>query len=100
MEQGRITNPMGYDSATDHYVPITWPGAFALIGKELRGLSHPNQAGFYTSGRPSNAILSSTALIVLVMVCRARSEADAARRLRPPSPTARESSLVSASSSS
>ena len=43
------------------------------------------------------AILSSTDLIVLVMLCRARSEADAARRLRPPSPTARESSLVSAS---
>ena len=43
------------------------------------------------------AILSSTALIVLVMLCRARSEADAARRLRPPSPTARESSLVNAS---
>ena len=43
------------------------------------------------------AILSSTALIVLVMLCRARSEADAALRLRPPSPTARDSSLVSAS---
>ena len=46
------------------------------------------------------AIFSSTALIDLVMLCRARSEADAARRLRPPSPTARESSLVSASISS
>ena len=43
------------------------------------------------------AILSSTALIVLPMLCRARSEADAALRLRPPSPTARDSSLVSAS---
>ena len=43
------------------------------------------------------AILSTTDLIVLVMLCRARSEADAARRLRPPSPTARESSEVSAS---
>ena len=43
------------------------------------------------------AILSSTALIVLVMLCRARSAAEAARRLRPPSPTARESSAVSAS---
>ena len=43
------------------------------------------------------AILSTTDLIVLVMLCRARSEADPARRLRPPSPTARESSLVSAS---
>ena len=34
------------------------------------------------------------------MLCRARSEAETARRLRPPSPTARESSLVSASISS
>src|SRR5229473_2305757 len=43
------------------------------------------------------AILSSTDLIVLPTLCRARSEADIARRLRPPSPTARESSLASAS---
>ena len=43
------------------------------------------------------AILSTTALMDLVTLCRARSEADAARRLRPPSPTARESSRVSAS---
>ena len=43
------------------------------------------------------AILSTTALIVFVMLWRARSEADAARRLRPPSPTARESSEVNAS---
>jgi hypothetical protein len=43
------------------------------------------------------AILSRTDLIVLLMLCRARSEADAARRLRPPSPTARESSEVNES---
>jgi molybdopterin-dependent oxidoreductase alpha subunit len=53
-EQGRITHPMVYDSATDHYVPIDWSNAFALIGEELRSLSHPNQAEFYTSGRSSN----------------------------------------------
>src|SRR5271155_2595799 len=53
-EQGRITHPMVYDSAADHYVPIDWPCAFALIGEELRSLSHPNQAEFYTSGRSSN----------------------------------------------
>src|ERR1700722_11316273 len=40
------------------------------------------------------AILSSTDLIVLVIVCRARSEADLALRSRPPNPTARESSLL------
>ena len=43
------------------------------------------------------AILSSTDLIDLVILWRARSEAEAARRLRPPSPTARPSSFVSAS---
>jgi anaerobic selenocysteine-containing dehydrogenase len=53
-EQGRITHPMVYDSATDHYVPIDWTNAFTLIGEELRALSHPNQAEFYTSGRSSN----------------------------------------------
>ena len=46
------------------------------------------------------AIFSTTALIVLVTLWRARSEADAALRLRPPRPTARESSCVSASISS
>jgi len=53
-EQGRITHPMIYDSATDHYVAIEWPKAFALIGEKLRGLSHPNQAEFYTSVWSSN----------------------------------------------
>jgi formate dehydrogenase major subunit len=53
-EQGRITHPMVYDSGTDHYVPVDWEKAFALVGKELRALSHPSQAEFYTSGRSSN----------------------------------------------
>jgi formate dehydrogenase major subunit len=53
-EQGRITHPMVYDSATDHYVPIDWEKAFELVGRELRTLSNPSQAEFYTSGRSSN----------------------------------------------
>jgi formate dehydrogenase major subunit len=53
-EQGRITRPMVYDPGTDHYVPVDWEKAFALVGEELRALSHPNQAEFYTSGRSSN----------------------------------------------
>ena len=53
-EQGRLTEPMRYDAATDHYVPISWDEAFALIGRELRALSSPNEADFYTSGRTSN----------------------------------------------
>jgi molybdopterin-dependent oxidoreductase alpha subunit len=53
-EQGRLTEPMRYDAASDHYVPIAWDEAFALIGRELRALDSPDQAEFYTSGRTSN----------------------------------------------
>jgi molybdopterin-dependent oxidoreductase alpha subunit len=53
-EQGRLTEPMRYDAASDHYVPIAWEEAFALIGRELRALKSPNDAEFYTSGRTSN----------------------------------------------
>ncbi len=52
--QGRLTEPMRYDAATDHYVPCDWDDAFALIGEHLRGLDSPDQAEFYTSGRTSN----------------------------------------------
>jgi molybdopterin-dependent oxidoreductase alpha subunit len=52
--QGRLTEPMTYDAASDKYVPITWSNAFALVGSRLRGLSSPNEASFYTSGRLSN----------------------------------------------
>src|SRR5258708_524358 len=53
-EQGRLTEPMRYDAETDHYVPIEWDEAFALIACELNALDDPNQAEFYTSGRTSN----------------------------------------------
>jgi len=53
-EQGRLTEPMRYDSATDHYLPVSWDEAFALIGRELNSLADPNEAEFYTSGRTSN----------------------------------------------
>ncbi|QDL53791.1 FdhF/YdeP family oxidoreductase [Rhodoferax aquaticus] len=53
-DQGRLTEPMVYDAATDHYKAITWDDAFALIAKHLNGLPDPNQAIFYTSGRASN----------------------------------------------
>ncbi|MFP3458107.1 CbbBc protein, partial [Psychrobacter sp. SIMBA_152] len=46
--------PMCYDADTDRYKPISWEAAFALIAKHLQGLSSPNQAEFYTSGRASN----------------------------------------------
>ena len=53
-EQGRLTEPMRYDPVTDHYVPIDWSDAFALIARELNALRDPNEAEFYTSGRTSN----------------------------------------------
>jgi molybdopterin-dependent oxidoreductase alpha subunit len=52
--QGRLTEPMRYDAATDHYVPVSWNDAFALIGQHLRALDSPHQAEFYTSGRTAN----------------------------------------------
>ncbi|QDU59705.1 Formate dehydrogenase H [Planctomycetes bacterium Pan216] len=52
--QGRLTHPMRYNAETDHYEPIEWKDAFALIGSKLQGLNHPNEAIFYTSGRTSN----------------------------------------------
>ncbi|RBO82962.1 FdhF/YdeP family oxidoreductase [Nocardia puris] len=52
--QGRLTEPMSYDPATDRYLPISWPEAFELAGRTLRELDDPNQAAFYTSGRLGN----------------------------------------------
>jgi molybdopterin-dependent oxidoreductase alpha subunit len=52
--QGRLTEPMRYDAATDHYVPCSWDEAFETIGRHLRGLASPHQAEFYTSGRTPN----------------------------------------------
>ena len=53
-DQGRLTEPMRYDAASDKYVPVSWEDAFALVGEHLRGLDSPNRAAFYTSGRLSN----------------------------------------------
>jgi molybdopterin-dependent oxidoreductase alpha subunit len=53
-EQGRLAEPMRYNSATDHYEPISWDDAFAMIGRHLRALETPDRADFYTSGRASN----------------------------------------------
>ena len=52
--QGRLTEPMRYDAATDKYVPVSWDDAFAMIGRHLRSLDSPDQAEFYTSGRTAN----------------------------------------------
>ncbi|XUM03140.1 FdhF/YdeP family oxidoreductase [Streptomyces venezuelae ATCC 10712] len=52
--EGRLTEPMVYDPGSDHYVPISWKDAFALVGRTLRGLDDPNRAAYYTSGRLGN----------------------------------------------
>jgi molybdopterin-dependent oxidoreductase alpha subunit len=51
---GRLTHPMRWDEASDTYVPVSWDTAISEIAATLRGLSDPDQALFYTSGRTSN----------------------------------------------
>uniref|UniRef100_UPI000AB1D675 molybdopterin-dependent oxidoreductase n=1 Tax=Streptomyces lushanensis TaxID=1434255 RepID=UPI000AB1D675 len=55
-QQGRITQPMLLDTAEDpeHYRPVSWERAFAVIAEELTALGSPDEALFYTSGRTSN----------------------------------------------
>ncbi|MFI5755224.1 FdhF/YdeP family oxidoreductase [Streptomyces sp. NPDC051569] len=42
----------GHDG--DHYRPVSWERAFAIIAEELTALDSPDEALFYTSGRTSN----------------------------------------------
>ena len=51
---GRLTEPLVLRSGTVHYEPISWENAYQLIADELKGLNHPDEAIFYTSGRSSN----------------------------------------------
>lgn len=53
-QHGRLTAPMEYDSASDHYRPVSWERAFAIVAQHLRALPDPDQATFYTSGRTAN----------------------------------------------
>ncbi|WP_427017915.1 FdhF/YdeP family oxidoreductase [Pseudarthrobacter sp. P1] len=53
-QQGRLVEPMYKPSGEDHYRPIGWNEAFAVIARELNSLDSPNEATFYTSGRTSN----------------------------------------------
>ena len=53
-QQGRITHPMIKRPGGTHYEPIEWAEAFQLIASQLRALSSPDEAVFYTSGRTSN----------------------------------------------
>lgn len=52
--QGRLTEPLRYNRETDHYEPISWEAAFALIARHIHAMDNPNQMELYTSGRASN----------------------------------------------
>ncbi len=54
-QQGRLTEPLRYDPATDRYVRTGWDEAFAAIGAELAAIRavDPDRAVFYASGRAS-----------------------------------------------
>ena len=52
--QGRLTHPMRYNAETDHYEPVSWDDAFALIAQHIKAMDNPNQMELYTSGRASN----------------------------------------------
>ena len=53
-DQGRLTHPLRYNPATDHYEAAPWDAAFSFIASKLNALASPNEAIFYTSGRTSN----------------------------------------------
>ena len=53
-QQGRLTEPMVLRAGKTHYEPIAWDEAFQMIASELKQLTSPNEAVFYTSGRTSN----------------------------------------------
>ncbi len=53
-KMGRIAQPMYLAKGSNHYKSISWEDAFGKIGADLNGLSAPDEAVFYTSGRTSN----------------------------------------------
>lgn len=53
-QQGRLTQPMIRDAGASHYRPATYAEAYAVIARELRALSSPEQAVFYTCGHAVN----------------------------------------------
>lgn len=50
--QGRLTEPMRYDAASDKYAACSWKEAFAGIGAGLNALD-PRSVIFYASGKAS-----------------------------------------------
>ena len=52
-QRGRLVQPMLREGG-EHFRPISYAEAIALVGEALRGLPSPDRAVFYTSGRASN----------------------------------------------
>jgi molybdopterin-dependent oxidoreductase alpha subunit len=50
--EGRLTEPLTWDAASDKYVRISWEDAFEDIALQLKGLE-PKSVVFYASGRAS-----------------------------------------------
>ncbi|MBN9606960.1 MAG: FdhF/YdeP family oxidoreductase [Actinomycetales bacterium] len=53
-QQGRLTEPVYKGADADHYEPVSWDRAFAIIAEHLSELDGPDRAAFYTSGRTAN----------------------------------------------
>lgn len=53
-KKGRVAQPVYLAPGATHYQPISWDDAFGKIAQHLKGLSSPDEAIFYTSGRTSN----------------------------------------------
>jgi molybdopterin-dependent oxidoreductase alpha subunit len=51
-DEGRLTEPLRWDAASDRYVRVAWADAFADIGTRLKALP-PQSSVFYASGRAS-----------------------------------------------
>lgn len=51
-QEGRLTHPLRYESASDRYVPCSWDEAFTTIGAKLKSFD-PKSVIFYASGRAS-----------------------------------------------
>ncbi len=67
-QQGRLTEPLRYDRASDKYVPCTWEEAFTAIGAELRTFD-PKSVVFYASGRASLETSYCYALLARLYGC-------------------------------
>ena len=53
-KKGRIALPVYLPRNATHFEPISWEDAFKKVANTLNGLSSPDEAAFYTSGRLSN----------------------------------------------